>query len=331
MLYSIELRDHPLLGAAKIRQNALCAKRILQLFIFANMKILITGANGFLGYYLAEQLLRKGYHVIATGKGECRLPFSESPNFQYQEMDFTDPFSIHDAFEKTKPAVIIHAGAISKPDECELDQVKAYLVNVEGTVQLLINAADIRSFFIFLSTDFVFDGERGMYEENDIPNPVNYYGKTKLEAEEAVKEYESDWAIVRTVLVYGKNHSGQNNILKIIKEKLERKELYNVVDDQVRTPTYVEDLAKGIVMIIEKRATGIFHLSGQDILTPYQMAIKTADYLNLDSSHLKKVTAASFSQPAKRPLKTGFIIDKARKELGFKPLSFKEALKKTFS
>ena len=295
------------------------------------MKILITGANGFLGYYLVEQLLAKKFSVIATGKGECRLPFTHDRNFQYLSMDFTDPFSIHDVFENIKPEVVVHAGAMSKPDECETNQMLAYLVNVEGTVQLLINSADIKSFFVFVSTDFVFDGERGMYSEEDTARPVNYYGRTKLEAEEAVKEYEFDWAIVRTVLVYGKNHSGHNNILKIVKEKLEKGEEYNVLDDQLRTPTYVEDLAEGIVSIIEKKATRVFHLSGKDILTPYQMAIKTAEYLKLNSSLIKKVTAASFSQPAKRPLKTGFIINKARKELGYEPLSFEEGLKKTFS
>jgi dTDP-4-dehydrorhamnose reductase len=295
------------------------------------MKILITGANGFLGYYLTEQLLEKKFSVIATGKGECRLPFTHDKNFQYLSMDFTDPFSIHDVFENIKPDVVIHAGAMSKPDECETNQMLAYLVNVEGTVQLLINAADSKSFFVYLSTDFVFDGERGMYREDDIPAPVNYYGRTKLEAEEAVKEYEFDWAIVRTVLVYGKNHSGHNNILKIVKEKLEKGEEYNVVDDQLRTPTYVEDLAKGIVSIVEKKATGIFHLSGKDILTPYQMAIKTSELLHLDNSVLKRVTASSFNQAARRPLKTGFVIDKARKELGYEPLSFDEGLKKTFS
>ena len=295
------------------------------------MKILVTGANGFLGYYLVEQLLAKNISVTATGKGECRLPFTHDKNFQYLEVDFTDPFSIHDVFENIKPDVVIHSGAMSKPDECETNQMLAYLVNVEGTVQLLINSADLKSFFVFLSTDFVFGGERGMYNEDDNPNPVNYYGRTKLEAEEAVKEYEFDWAIVRTVLVYGKNHSGHNNILKIVKEKLEKGEEYSVVDDQLRTPTYVEDLAKGIVSIIEKRATGIFHLSGKDILTPYQMAVKTAEHLQLDSSGIKRVTADSFSQPAKRPHKTGFIIDKARRQLNYEPLSFEEGLKKTFS
>lgn len=309
-----------------------CVPKACSAFLYLlAMNILITGANGFLGYYLVDLLLNKNYGVIATGRGPCRLPFSKDRNFQYIEMDFTDPFSIHDVFEKVKPGIVVHAGAMSKPDECETNQMQAYLANVEGTVQLLINSEELKSFFIFLSTDFVFDGEKGMYNEDDVPKPVNYYGRTKLEAEDAVKDYEHEWAIVRTVLVYGKNHSGHNNILKIVREKLEKGEQYNVVDDQVRTPTYVEDLAKGIVAIIEKKATGIFHISGKDVLTPYQMAMRVADHLELNSSVIKKVTAASFSQPAKRPLKTGFVIDKSRRELGYEPVSFEEGLKKTFS
>jgi dTDP-4-dehydrorhamnose reductase len=120
------------------------------------MKILITGANGFIGYYLVEQLLAKKYSVIATGQGECRLPFTHDLNFQWLTMDFTDPFSIHDVFENIKPDVVVHAGAMSKPDECEMDQMKAYLVNVEGTVQLLINAEDLESFFYFSFNGFYF-------------------------------------------------------------------------------------------------------------------------------------------------------------------------------
>ena len=294
------------------------------------MKILITGANGFLGHYLAQQLLEKKYSVIATGKGDCRLPFKEDECFQYITMDFTDPFAVHDVFEKYKPDVVVHAGAISKPDECQLEQWQAYITNVEATVTILLNAEEQKSFFVFLSTDFVFDGEKGMYKEDDEPAPVNFYGKTKLEAEDAVKEYEHGWAIVRTVLVYGKPITGRSNILSIVKEKLEKGEEYPVVDDQVRTPTYVEDLAAGIVTVIEKKANGIYHLSGSDTLTPYQMACKTADYLGLNKSLIKKVTAADFSQLAKRPLKTGFIIDKAKRKLGYQPVSFEEGLVKTF-
>lgn len=294
------------------------------------MKVLITGANGFLGHYLVSLLLQKGYEVIATGKGNNRLPFSNSEKFVYTEMDFTNPFVVNDIFDTHKPEIVVHAGAVSKPDECELNRKEALRINTEGTVTMLSNAAKHKCFFIFISTDFVFDGEAGMYTEVDNPNPVNFYGKTKLEAEEAVKRYDFDWAIVRTVLVYGKAMAGRSNILTIVKEKLEKGEAYSVVDDQVRTPTYVEDLAAGIIAIMEKRACGIYHLSGINILTPYEMACKTADFLGLDKSLIKRVTAESFSQPAKRPARTGFIIDKAIRELAYSPVSFLEGLKRTF-
>lgn len=295
------------------------------------MKVLITGANGFLGYYLTEKLLKKDYDVIATGKGESRLPFDNYKTFKYVSMDFTDPFAVHDVFEKYKPEVVVHAGAMTRSDDCEQNQWQAYVTNVEGTVTMLLNAEEQKSFFVFVSTDFIFDGNKGMYSEDDKPGPVNFYGKTKLEAEQAVQEYEFGWAIARTVLVYGKPPPGRNNILTIIKEKLEKGEEYSVVADQVRTPTYVEDLAAGIVLIIEKKAKGIYHLSGRDVLTPYEMACQTANYLGLDKSLIKKVTAADFSQTAKRPLKTGFIIDKAKNELGYNPISFTEGLSKTFA
>lgn len=294
------------------------------------MKVLITGANGFLGHYLVSLLLQKGYEVIATGKGNNRLPFGNSEKFVYTEMDFTNPFVVNDIFDTHKPEIVVHAGAVSKPDACELNREEALRINTEGTVTMLSNAAKHKCFFIFISTDFVFDGEAGMYTEVDSPNPVNFYGKTKLEAEEAVKRYDLDWAIVRTVLVYGKPMAGRSNILTIVKEKLEKGEAYSVVDDQVRTPTYVEDLAAGIIAIMEKRACGIYHLSGVNILTPYEMACKTADFLGLDKSLIKRVTAESFSQPAKRPARTGFIIDKARRELAYSPVSFLEGLKRTF-
>lgn len=169
-----------------------------------------------------------------------------------------------------------------------------------------------------------------MYSEDAAVNPVNFYGKTKAEAELFVLNYKYYWAIARTILVYGKPLTGRKNILTIVKEKLEKGEEYSVVDDQVRTPTYVEDLTNGIVAIIEKRAVGIFHLSGEDVLTPYQMACSVADYLGLNKTLIKKVTVDTFSQPALRPSKTGFVLDKAKKILDYAPVSFEEGLRKTF-
>jgi dTDP-4-dehydrorhamnose reductase len=294
------------------------------------MRILVTGANGFLGFYLVRRLLQLGHEVIATGKGNCRLPFESEKDFHYESMDFTDPFQVNDVFAKHKPEIVIHGGAMTKPDECEQNQYEAYKTNVEGTITLLIDSEEYQSFFIFVSTDFVFNGDKGMYSEEDIPSPVNYYGKTKLEAEEAVLEYAFDAAIVRTVLVYGKPQMGRNNLLTIVRDKLSGGEQYSVVNDQFRTPTYVEDLAEAIARIAEKRITGIYHISGKDLRTPYEMAMETAALLNLDSKLIKKVSAADFSQPAVRPPRTGFNIDKAKKMLNFEPVSFAEGLRKTF-
>lgn len=295
------------------------------------MKVLITGANGFLGHYLTQQLLQKRTEVIATGKGNCRLPFSGAANFVYAPMDFSEAENVKAVFGQHKPTVVVHAGAISKPDECEENNEATWLANVTGTANLLATAEKNNCPFIYISTDFVFDGVKGMYTETDEPNPVNYYGQTKLAAEKLVQRYDGNWAIVRTVLVYGKPLSGRSNILTIIKEKLEKGERYKVVSDQIRTPTYVEDLATGIILIIDKNKTGTWHLSGADVLTPYAMACAAADYLQLDKNLLTEVTAASFTQPAVRPPKTGFNISKAKSELGYNPLSFAEGLQKTFS
>ena len=290
--------------------------------------VLITGANGFVGHYLAKALLHV-YKVVATGRGSSRLSIYHQ-NFTYQELDFTNEEAVKEILKGVRPNVVVHAGAMSKPDECEVDKEAAYLTNVAATKHLLKHAGDQKSFFIFLSTDFVFDGEKGMYSEDDDPRPVNYYGVTKLEAENAVKNYSFRWSIVRTVLVYGNPQGGRQNILTLVAQKLQNSEAYKVFDDQVRTPTYVEDLVSAVKTIIDKRADGVYHISGRDVLTPYGMAVATAKHLGLDEKLIIKATAQDFQQPALRPPKTGFSISKAEIELNYKPISFEEGLRKTF-
>jgi dTDP-4-dehydrorhamnose reductase len=236
---------------------------------------------------------------------------------------------VHDVFQKTSPDVVVHAGAMSKPDECEQQQWQAYLVNVEGTVTTLLNAAEHKSFFVFISTDFVFAGDTGMYREDDAMDPVNYYGKTKMEAEEAVKEYEFGWAIVRTVMVYGKPVLSRGNLLSVVRDKLEKGETYNVFDDQWRTATYVGDLVDGIIRIIDRQAKGVYHICGRDLLTPFAMARMTAALLGKNEQLINRVYTNTFEQPARRPAKTGLNIEKARSELGFEPISFEEGLRRT--
>ena len=293
-------------------------------------RILITGANGFVGYYLTKLLLEKGYGVIASGKGECRLPFQER-GLIYEPLDIANDEEVKNVIDRYQPGIVVHCGAISKPDECEVNKENAFRINVTATVNLLKAAAKFKSFFIFLSTDFVFDGEKGMYKELDERRPVNYYGQTKILAEDEVMKYRYEWAIVRTVLVYGKPLLSRQNLISHVAIALQKGERLTIFDDQVRTPTYVEDLAAGIERIIEKRKNSIYHISGEDVLTPYQMAVAVARYLGLDVTLIDRVEEKDLKQPARRPLKTGFDISKAKAELNFRPVSFDEGLRKTFA
>lgn len=295
------------------------------------MKILVTGANGLLGQELLDQLLQKNYEIVAVSKGQSRLQPSLSQKVSYHELDITDGIACQQLITELRPDVIIHAAAMTQVDECELNKIDCYNVNVTATRFLIEAAKEVRSRFVYVSTDFIFDGSAGPYREDDDPKPVNYYGSTKLSAETEVIESGLDWSIVRTVLVIGNAFGTRSNIISWVRDKLKNGEKIRVVDDQFRTPTFTEDLARGITLVIEKNARGIYHISGQDLLTPYQIALKTAAHFNLDHSLIEKADVSSFSQPAVRPPRTGFYIDKAKKDLGYEPLSFDEGLKKFFS
>jgi dTDP-4-dehydrorhamnose reductase len=290
-------------------------------------KLLITGANGLLGQKLVEQLVEKGeFDVIATGRGACRL---SGGGFIYQTMDIENQVDVDMVISSLRPEVIIHGAAMTNVDECEQNQEACYRANVLATRYLVEAAEKIKSYFIFVSTDFIFSGEDGKnpYDEDASPDPVNYYGQTKLEGEEIVKNCSLNWAIARTVLVYGiANDLSRSNIILWVKSSLESGKEIQVVDDQVRTPTLAEDLAAGCILMAEQRAIGVFNISGADILTPYQMAIETADFFELNKSLIKQTDSTKFKQPAKRPMKTGFIIEKARKQLGYEPKSFRTGI-----
>lgn len=293
--------------------------------------VILSGAGGFVGNYLLP-LLAADYNVVACFRTTKPQSIVNNLRCNYEIIDFQDREAVHNLFGKYKPGLVVHAGAMSRPDDCETQKEQAYNTNVTGTLNMLEAAAQYSCFFLFMSTDFVFDGVKGLYKEYDpTGEPVNYYGKTKLLAEEAVKKYNNAWAIVRTVLVYGKPLPGRHNILTVVKEKLENGEGYNVFDDQVRTPTYVEDLVWAIKSIIDLRKEGLFHISGEDIVTPYDMAVEVAKFIGADETLLKKTDQNNFIQPALRPLKTGFDITKAIRELNYKPTSFLEGIRKTFS
>jgi len=295
------------------------------------MKILVTGANGLLGQVLIKQLVEKKYTVVATGKGPSRLIMAALEGYSYKELDITDGPLVEQFILEERPSVIVHAAAMTNVDQCELNKQDCYNVNVTATRFIIDAAKMIRARFVFVSTDFIFDGANGPYKETDEPSPVNYYGSTKLVAEKAVMESGLQWAIARTILVYGvAPTTGRTNIVSWVKQSLESGTPIRMVTDQLRTPTFVHDLAKGIVLIIEKNATGIFHLSGEEQMTPHEMAIETARFFGLDQSLISESLSPDIKQPAMRPPRTGFDISRAKKELGFSPTSFQEGLKEIF-
>lgn len=295
------------------------------------IKILVTGANGLLGQTIIRQLLEKKYEVIATGRGDDRAQVSPSAPTYYKSIDITDGPAIEQFIIEQKPSVIVHAAAMTQVDQCELHKQECYNINVTATRFIIDAAKAVGARFIFVSTDFIFDGTGGPYKEDDEPAPVNYYGSTKMVAEKAVMESGLDYAIARTILVYGVvPATGRSNIIGFVKQNLEANQPIQMVTDQVRTPTFVEDLARGIILIIEKTGKGIYHLSGEDAMTPYDIAIETARYFGLNEALIAKSTSDEINQPAVRPPKTGFDISKARRELGYSPKSFKEGLQELF-
>lgn len=293
------------------------------------MKILVTGANGLLGQHLIKLLLDNEYTVIATGRGPDRLSYANNNQYVYYEADLLDEIAIYQIFANEKPEIVVHAGAMTQLDECEAQRELCENVNVKATAMIALYAEEFSKHLLYISTDFVFDGEKGNYKEDDVCNPISWYGFTKVQAEGIVESSAISWTIVRTCLVYGNVLKGtRKNIISWVMESLEKGLPIKVVNDQWRTPTYVEDLAKGVLLIVKQSATGIYHISGKELLTPYDMAIQTARYFKLNEALIECVDASVFSQPAKRPPKTGFDISKAEGILKYTPVAFGEGLSK---
>ncbi|MDN5212397.1 SDR family oxidoreductase [Fulvivirgaceae bacterium BMA12] len=291
------------------------------------MKILLTGSNGLLGQKLVELIApMSDFELVATSRGENRLPDSEL-SYHYQSLDITSKQQVMETVATHRPDAIIHTAAMTNVDQCQTEQAQCQQLNVDA-VDYLVEAARLhKAFLLHLSTDFIFDGSFGPLDEEAIPNPISVYGQSKLDAENLLLNSDIEWAIARTVLVYGLAHDmSRSNIILWVKSSLENQKPIKVVNDQWRTPTLAEDLAMGCFLIVKNRAKGIFNIAGKDMLTPYEMALKTAEYFNLDTSSMTMADSSNFSQPAQRPPKTGLTIDKARKVLGYEPRSFEQGI-----
>jgi dTDP-4-dehydrorhamnose reductase len=293
------------------------------------MKVVITGANGFLGHHLTVFFVANHFTVFAFGRNDCRIPNREL--FTYQSVELTDEEAVAIAIQKIQPQVIIHTAAMSKPNECEQNKKLCVANNVNTTTYLVAAANKIKAKFIFISTDFIF-GEGGPHHEDDMPAPLNFYGESKLIAEKMVQANALQFAIVRPVFIYGKIWDGiRPTFLHWVQNNLRQGKPIKVVSDQQRTPTFVNDLCEGILAIITKQASGTFNMAGKDVISPYQMAITVANVLGLDASLIENVTAATFPEPVKRAKQSGLYITKAKQQLNYQPISFEEGVRLTFS
>lgn len=300
---------------------------LLRGLVSAAMRILITGSNGLLGQKLVDALRNDpSVNLLATSRGVDRSPVSLAE--RYRSLDITSKSDVDHVFTETVPECVIHTAAMTNVDACEQDPDACRLNNVTATSHLVEACKRIGAHLILLSTDFIFDGEAGPYKEEDEPAPLSIYGQSKLDAERLVMEAGSlDWAIARTIIVYGVAPGlSRSNVVLWAKGALEKGEPIKVVDDQWRMPTLAEDLADGCIRIAKRRATGIYHLSGPDGMSILELVQRVAAFFRLDASVVTPVRSDTLGQPAKRPPRTGFVIDKARRELGYSPRGFEAGL-----
>ena len=289
-------------------------------------RILVTGANGLLGQKLIQALQKeKDTIFLATGAGPLRLQKKDIP---YTTMDITDADQVRQVCEAFRPTAIIHAAAMTHVDACENEPEKCWQANVAAVSHLVSYCESNGVYLVHVSTDFIFDGTQGPYAEEAKPNPLSIYGKSKAEAELLVQSMTAPWAILRTVLVYGYTEGlSRSNIVLWARQALLSGQPLRVVNDQWRTPTLAEDLAWACLAVVKKQSQGIFHISGAETYGIADLVRAVADFYQISNPPITEVSSEELAQPAKRPPRTGFIIQKAKEKLGYQPTPLLEGLK----
>lgn len=292
------------------------------------MKILLTGSNGLLGQKIIDSVLQNpDIQLIATAKGDNRYPSTKG--YIYESADLTDTARFDTLFEQYRPDVLISSGAMTQVDVCEDEREMCDKVNVEAVAHFVGLCEKYKTHLVHISTDFIFEGtsENGYYSETDEANPVNYYGLSKLKAEEVIQGSNCSWAILRTILLYGVLKGVlRSNIVLWVKNSLEQGKNITVVNDQSRCPTLAEDLASATIAAALKKATGIYHVSGPEQMNIVALAKRVAHFWQLDENLIGEVDSITLNQRAKRPPHTAFYLEKAIKDLDYKPHTFEEGL-----
>lgn len=293
------------------------------------MKILVTGSNGLLGQKITDLVLSEypNIHLVATARGENRHAIKEG--YDYREMDISDLNSLQSVLEEEQPDVVIHTAAMTQVDDCEFKKEECVALNITAVENIAKLSSMLNFRLVHLSTDFIFDGTKKMYKEDEEANPLSYYGWSKLEAEKAVIANASNYAILRTVLVYGTvSDMSRSNIMLWAYNTLKDGKEAKVVDDQFRTPTLADDLAQGCMLAALANGNEIFNIAGKDYIGIYELVEKIANMYGFEMTNISKVSSTTLNQPAKRPPITGLDISKAKKMLGYNPHSLEEGIRK---
>jgi dTDP-4-dehydrorhamnose reductase len=287
------------------------------------LKLLITGASGLYGSKLAELATARNYEVYS---GYSRDQPAYGTHIQF---DVSDKNRVEEALKKVNPEVVVHAAALTDVDKCEINNELAWKINVEGTRNIAEAIKSSHAFLVYISTDYVFNGETGRYKETDRPDPINYYGLTKLKAEDLVKDLMDEYCIARPSVIYGSTPAaGKVNFALWVLNKLKRNEQIKIVTDQWNSPTLNTNMADMTLEIIERKLTGTFHLSGATRINRYDFAKLIAQTFNLDTNLMNPNTSAEFSWAAKRPKDSSLNTAKAQQTLKNKPLQINHALER---
>ncbi len=282
-------------------------------------RILVTGSAGLVGSQVIKDLAEENKNIFS-----CY--YNSKPSFGNAIfLDLADKQNIVDVMEKTKPDAVIHLAAMTNVDLCETQQATAMSINADATEVLARESAKQHAFFVYISTDYVFDGYVGMRKESDMPNPICIYGKSKLEGEKRIEKLTSPWAIARISTPFGMDPT-KKSFPVWVKENLEKNQEISVFVDQYTSPTYVPNLSKMLIEIVTKKITGIIHVSGASRISRYNMAELVAKKLNLDRRFLKPISINEIQWVAKRPKDSSLDVSHATSILENKPLTIEQGL-----
>lgn len=290
------------------------------------MKLLITGANGLLGQALVQECLDKKINFIATSKVENRN--SDCPSEYYDKLNVTSPSQVEQVLSLHAPTHVINTAAMTNVDNCEALPDECDLLNVQSVKYLFNWCKEHNAHLQQLSTDFVFDGLKGGYDEKAATNPLSKYGMSKRNAEEIILDspYKNS-SVIRTSVVYGTgNNLSKSNIVLWAIDALKAKKKLTIVADQFRTPTWAVDLAKGCLGVILNDKKGLYNIAGPDEKSMHAFVVEIAEFLDVPKDLVVDIKTETLNQVAKRPARSGLNTQKAISEFNYQPTRFKDSL-----